>query len=774
MVNARLQIGTNENVGYFDNIPISITYQIADIRSPENRKGSFSKTIDLPGSPEVNILFENIFEANISLQTFDPRLKTEAVYYVDELPQIKGYIQLLNIKKNETTGQVIYQCSLIGELTTLFTDIQGLYLSDLDVSEANHTLNFATITGSWANTGNSTFPGPLANKAYPLLDWGLNNSNLSFVRPQHFRMCLFVRDLLAKIFDDAGYTWESTFLDSDFFKRLIVTPTKGIALDSTTINNNKFLAEANGTETFTKATVDSGFPTLTLTDLTGNTVNFQTETYDNGGVFATPTYTVATTTNHNLQTNLSLTFTVIKNGATDVSAVTAPSSGLVTAYILKGSTVVGSGSMLFTNASLGSSATNTVSVVMNNTPLTATNTYTVKIVYNGIQMVTAAAGSAADTWDLVVKVNSGSNFSSELSSNQAYEGISVVAADAIPENVKQDDFIKSLIRMFNLYVTIDKTNPYNYIIEPREDFYLTTARDWTYKHDENSITEIKPVGELNYRKYKFRYKADQDYFNKWHQEAFKETYGYKDVDVTSDFVKAENTTEVIFSPTPYYKNPYFNLVTGAILQKNNGVTTEIKSNVRILYYKQINLPNTQWTFNHAGGSAVYTNYPHGGHTDNPYSPTIDLNWGLPNLPYVYPNQFWTTNNLYNKYYSRYINQITDKNSKIVVTDFWLTPLDIHIFDFRYPIFWKDAYYLVNKLENNPLEGKPSKVELLKLTNYDAFTPTDIDMSGGVGGGNNSYERVLLDNITNGTGNINYGSDSAIIGGSNNFIAFPNE
>ncbi len=769
MANTRLQIGTNENVGYFANIPITIIYQIADIRNPENRKGSFSKTIDIPGNKETNILFENIFEANISLQTFDPRLKTEAVYYVDELPQIKGYIQLLNILKNETTGQVIYQCSLIGELTTLFTDIQGLYLTDLDFSEINHTLDYFSISGSWANTSGATFTSTNASRAYPLLDWGVNNSNLSYVKPQHFRLCLFARDILLKMFIAAGYTWESTFLDSDLFKRLVVTPTKPSALSTTVINNNRFLAEADGTETFTKTMVDSAFPLLSLTDMTGNTVNFQTETYDAGGVFATPTYTVATTNYHNIQTNLSLTLTVYKNTVTDVSASCTLLSGVIGVYLYQGSNIVGTGSLVYTQLTLGSTAANNVNVILNNYPLTATNTYTVKVVYNNIQISTLAAGSAADTWDLRVKVNSGSNFSSEFTSNQVYDGIAVVANESIPENVTQADFFKSIIRLFNLYVTVDKTNPKNYIIEPREDFYLTTARDWTYKHNENSVTEIKPVGELNYKKYKYRYKEDGDYFNKWHKETFKETYGYKDVDVTSDFVKAENMTDVVFSATPYYRNPYFNLVTGAILQKNNNIISEIKPNIRLLYYKQINLPNTQWTFTTAAGNYTYTNYPHGGHTDNPYNPTLDLNWGLPNLPYIYPNQYWTTNNLYNKYYSRYINQITDKDSKIVTTEFWLTPLDIHIFDFRYPIFWKDAYYVVNKLEANLIDYLPTKVELLKLTNYDAFTPTDIDLSGGVGGGNNTYEKVYNNNLTSGDGNQNYGNSSMIIGGSKNFI-----
>ena len=78
---------------------------------------------------------------------------------------------------------------------------------------------------------------------------------------------------------------------------------------------------------------------------------------------------------------------------------------------------------------------------------------------------------------------------------------------------------------------------------------------------------------------------------------------------------------------------------------------------------------------------------------------------------------------------------------------------------------------MNKIiDYNPLKEQSTKVELLKLTNYDEFTPTDIDMSGGVGGGNNSYERVFLDNITKGDDNTNYGENSMIVGGTGNYIA----
>jgi hypothetical protein len=767
------------NCPVLNDIPLSLTYQISDVRTPEKRSGSKSRSFRIPATQEVNQFFENIFEVNVSLSKFNPTKKVTAIYYVDERVNMDGYLRMVEIVKKDT-NEVYYECILIGETAGFFNVIAGKYLTDLDFSEINHILSYSAISGSWANTSGATWTSTNASRAYPLIDWGDNKSNLTSLSPKNFRLCLFARDILLKMFIAAGYTWESTFLDSDLFKRLVVTPTKGIALDSTTIANNKFLAVANGSEKVyngVSLTYNTGL--LTYTNLSFTNINFQTETYDTGGIFATPTLTPATTNQYNTVTNIGIKVVVYRDtgaGAVDQSGTIAGLSGSFGISILKGSSVIAGGSINVANITFGSSGTNYVSVNLPNTVLASGQNYVVKIQAYNIQMLTSS-GSA--TWTMDVTILNGSNYSTEFTSNQAYDGITVNANNAIPENIKQTDFFSSLIRLFNLYVQVDKNDSKKLIVEPREDFYLTTPKNWRYKFDP-SIEEVSiPLGEFDTTKYIYTYKQDQDFYNKWHLETFKEVYGQHEEIVTNDFIYKENKTELIFSPTPYAKSPYSNIITGTIVQKNNGVTTEINPNIRLLYYKQQTLVNAQIAFTYAypsAGAATITSIPLGGHTDNPYNPTLDLNFGLPNLPYVYPNQYWTTNNAYNKYYSRYINQITDKNSKIVIAYFNLTPQDIATFDFRYPIFYinnknEQAYYLVNKIvDYNPLSNQSTKVELLKLTNYDAFTPTDIDMSGGVGGGNNSAEKVYLDNIIKGDNNNNYGENCMIVGGSGNYIA----
>jgi len=71
-----------------------------------------------------------------------------------------GYLQLLKINLNETSGRVTYECNIIGELGNIFSDISGLYLTDLDWENqypayATHTLGYSAISGSWAVIGGS-------------------------------------------------------------------------------------------------------------------------------------------------------------------------------------------------------------------------------------------------------------------------------------------------------------------------------------------------------------------------------------------------------------------------------------------------------------------------------------------------------------------------------------------------------------------------------------------------------------------------------------------
>jgi hypothetical protein len=765
----------NANVAIFENIPASITYQIADIRFPEKRTGSNTKTVNIPGTQEVNLFFQNAYQANISLSTFNPKKKVDAIYYVNELVNFKGYLRLMKIVVNNVTGAVVYQCVIVGEVVNIFKDIENLYLTDLDftshptLANYSHTLNKTSVVNSWAL-------GPGSGYVYPLIDWGFDNSNFNFCNIKNLKACLFAYDYLLRIFIAAGYTWTSTFLDSTFFKRLIIPPTETQELSSSVLANNSFGAEATAAQAATSNTfISTGFPLLGLTGATAYTdVQFQTEVYDTGAIFATPNFTPTTTNKYIVTANIGINIVFKKNGVADNPANYTALQGALE-VIMSGGV---SGSMVIPTTQLSFSASNSNNFTISLPNVLVNAASNTKISWrwiNNTVFSTVSAGSGADTWTVETDVVAGSNFSAEFASKQIYDGAAVDPQTLIPSDVKQGDFFSWIIRMFNLYVTVDKSNSRNLIIEPRPTFYSTTSRNWENLHDESKDDEVIPLGEFDFFKATYSYSPDGDYFNKLHEEEMKEVYGYEEQTILNDFNARNSDTVVGFAPTPYMSVPNLpSMVVPSIITKENNAVAPFKPKIRILYWSgTISLPTSQWTLVANAGNTVYTTYPHAGHFDNPYAPTIDLNWGYPSqLYYNFPNLQVTNNNLYNKYYSKYINQISDKNSKIVQAWFKLSPYEISIFDFRKPIFYDQAYWLVNKIINyNPLVRQSTQVELLKLTAYDEFTPSIVAWNGG-GNKDSSYSqaRTAGDSITKGDSNTNLGNASMIMGGSGNYIS----
>ena len=186
----------------------------------------------------------------------------------------------------------------------------------------------------------------------------------------------------------------------------------------------------------------------------------------------------------------------------------------------------------------------------------------------------------------------------------------------------------------------------------------------------------------------------------------------------------------------------------------------------------ISLSYGSWNLWRSNGNTVatYSNYPFAGDCDNPYNPTLTLNWDTPKeVYYNYPQATYTNNNLYNRFYSKMINQLTDKNSKIERRYYNLSAYDIKNFDFR-NVLWDDGYYIVNAIKDyNFMKPQSTMVELLKLTDYQVFAPSNINLPGDNLGGDSLV--FQMQNRSSGSGNNNnLGYNSNIIGGDANYIA----
>lgn len=119
----RLYIGGKE-IEFNSNPNILFNYKVTDINNPTIVKNSFSKTIEIEGTPKNNEVFQNIWNLErvqyIGLD-FNPIKKVDFVLYVNGDIYEKGYAKLdgITTKNNKCT----YSITLFGGLGSMFFNL---------------------------------------------------------------------------------------------------------------------------------------------------------------------------------------------------------------------------------------------------------------------------------------------------------------------------------------------------------------------------------------------------------------------------------------------------------------------------------------------------------------------------------------------------------------------------------------------------------------------------------------------------------------------------
>jgi hypothetical protein len=131
-----------------------------------------------------------------------------------------------------------------------------------------------------------------------------------------------------------------------------------------------------------------------------------------------------------------------------------------------------------------------------------------------------------------------------------------------------------------------------------------------------------------------------------------------------------------------------------------------------------------------------TQYPYAGHLDDPYTPTLDLCFGVPRGVY-YDVAFgstldksYTNNNLYNAYWSQYISEVTDADSKLITCYLNLADKFMDL-SFRRQYYIAEAYYRLIEVSGHDVDGMTTtKCTFLKVNPTAAFSPTTGTWRGG--------------------------------------------
>lgn len=676
MISTEIYVEDNR-LDLVDEISTEFSYAIDDIQDFGSRNTSFSKTINITGTANNNKIFGFVFDlgnANITDDTepnvgynFNASKVANCRIFIDKIQIFKGVLRLLEIVKDGSA--IEYQCAVFGELGGFISALGNNRLEDLATVSGGGYSAYSAYNEAWDTTNILDQSTSVANShvLYGLIDIGNVSTNKIDFDFRAFRPCFKVKEMLEKIKIQSGYTWDFPYLSNSLFDRLVI-PANTKTLSNT--STQAFYADAV-LQTYNT----NNYPAFTAVTL-GNFVQ------------------VGSAYKYNSSTPLACTISLTLYG--DILDVYPDPPNTVTVSLrVNGSNVEEQTFPIFAEPS---------AYYVNFTHSTTLN------LNDTIEAYVTSSATSYDVNQGFLKVDSTTVIDVPIN-----YGETIQMDKQLPRGIFQRDFFLSVCKMLNLYVYDDPVDEKKIIIKPYIDFYSATTEDWTNKIDRGKPMSIKPMSEINARYYQFKFKQDNDLYNENYRKKYAEGYGDRIFDTEFDFVKDTDTTEVIFSASTLYQKTGTDKIYPAIYKVGSGgVEESMDFNIRIFQAKFITgMTGYKITDNGTTKQNNVTTYTYVGHLDDPFTPTNDINFGAPKEIFFSATSYPTTN-LFNAYYSDYMSEITDKDSKLLTCNALLNTIDIYNLDFGKLIWIDGVLFRLNTIEGyNPMDYTTTKVSLLK-------------------------------------------------------------
>lgn len=654
-----------------------LTMSIDDIKDFGAKNTTFSKTIILPGTKRNNVLFGNIFSinagndynpssSNIS-SNFNPAISAQAMIFADNMQVFKGIFRILEVIIED--GFIEYECAVFGELGGFVAALGNKKLEELDMGIADQVWNETNISNSWNSIAGS-------GVYYPLIDFGVVSKNKVDFDVTTFRPSLYVKQYIDKMITTAGYTYDFPMAYTTMFKSLII-PNNSKRLTTTT--SSSLTSTTKAANYYGVSYIE--YENLVLGDFTANTGH---DTFTYGGT--SPLTCDITCVLQGVIHTGSPSFTNIyrvklyKNG----SVIKQQTMSVVTGYF-----------PYTADLSITGVTINPSDII--HVEFTCTNfTYNEVYAYSGLSIISSVATEVPLNYGDTIKMNM-----------------------TIPKGILQKEFFSSICKMFNLYVFEDYEEEKKLKIYPFIDFYAdATSVDWSNKVDRSKPMRIKPMSELNARYYQYKYKQDNDFYAENYRKKYNLGHGDYTYDTQYEFAKETTSIELIFASSVLYQYSGTDKIYPSIYKLSNSNNSEDKmdSVIRIMQAKKIT-GVTSWAIKNGSTTlASYTAYGYAGHLDDPITPTFDLCFGA-SSEINFSVGTYTSNSLFNVYWSSYLAEITDKDSRLLTCTMKLNYKDIYKLDFSRLIWIDGALYRINKIiDYNATDEDVCKVELLKVIN----------------------------------------------------------
>lgn len=688
-------------------IDVEFTYSVADVTDIERRNTSYSKTITLPSTSKNQVLFGNIFDISVSNDyyemdvninaNFNPAKQAKAQIFLDNVKIFDGVLRMMKI--NNIAGNIVYEVNVFGRLRDILHSLGDLTLADLPFSDYDHTYNRTSIEASWART---EYVEGAQNYVYPLVDYGISADSITYPI-KNFKPAVFVSEILRRIFNEAGFQITAPIFDSYYFRKLIlVTAEKTITRESTTLLDQTpvlYQQEVTTTPSFTRLL------NFSSTLATGFTIQ------NSGTRFR---WNKAQNLNTGLNLNLRLSFESLEAYTNNDWTISVLKNGSQILSSTRNAQLISAGQFYFWNVEI----TGGISLALND--------------YFEIRLTGQAQGGAGYNANIQSEVVIAPIGSFKIGNTvpvavELDEGDTMKIQYTLPKSMKQRDFLKSIISMYNLYITQDRLRTNVLEIIPYNEFYQTfkdQALDWSDKLDVGQEISTTPLSELTAKEYRLQFDTDNDFWSESYRTKFNEVYGESRTIIDNDFILDTKTVKVVFAP-PVMREQVPGRIMIHLYKVENGVKVPDNFKPRIAFFLPGVPSPTPWNIGYGSGNIAYNTYPYAGHLDSPVEPSNDVLFAAPREVYFSIGLYPQNSNLYTEYYQGLIDSIGDRNSRLLEGYFYLTPTDIMNLDFRKIIKVGNHFFQLEKVDKyNPIANGLSYVSLFKILRD--ISPVDYD------------------------------------------------
>ena len=692
----------NKDVELYENAPVNLKFQFSDVEKINNPLASYSQSFRVPLTQNNVDIFGHLDQVT-EVGGLDLRVRLSAQLLSDTYPIMDGFVQ---VKAVYLTKEIYPEVELVffSGAVDFKSELEGLFLSDLNLSSYDHDLTLTNVQFSWLGTG---------DYIYGIVDTGQNWTAETFGTEEYpitlpsLTLFFKAKTLLDKIFAGAGLTYESTYLEgSDFADQFVMFANGQTVVES----NDQFLESARTTLASDQTIAAS---TTAIVELVDNGVNC----YDQGNNWDNPTnkYTVPENGLYNVYALVRVGHNgTFQNRDWTARVVVDPASG-------------GANYNLWEQDFFDSIAWDW------QTELSPANGgYSGPVVLNANDVLYLEIENKESGASLTVagsnNFSAGSRTSFEVSAVSPLGGYEVNVAASAPKML-QFDYLTSLQKLYNLVFIPDANKPGHFHIETFEDYIAGgDTKDWTSKVDYGKDVVIKPTTDLQAAQYRWTYSSGKDFVTKTVEESLGRVYGeYEVTDTGNEFATGTNEVKTKFAPylmslVPNSPTPILRLIT----QDGKAIKDPAP---RIAYYAGLgDTFGSLDILNESGTQSTMTQIPtmSNYNVPQPEPGDNDLNYGME--PAMYPISAQPANTLYFRFWATYVLELYSTEARVLSCNMNLTEADLQGWSFNDKIYIKDTYYRILSISYDANAPGTAQVELIrKLDDIEvcADTPTGL-------------------------------------------------